>query len=436
MPVEDRRLLERILAAPPGARGLLEAEEVSLRDVDRFWPQRRFDDGGYSVELRCLEDELDLTAGREQLVDVAVRNGGTETLPWGGGPPGVRAAYHWLSPDGEMVVFDGHRTPLPSDVEPGGEAIVPVHVVPPSKPGSYQLELDLVHEGVRWFERTTRVPARVAPPARSVRIPPAALDVASRVICVTGMHRSGTSLVTRILNLLGVYLGEAGELVPASADNPAGFWERKDAVAVNDELLALAGGAAISPPVLVTGWEDSLAFDPVRERAVGLMSGWLDGQPLVGWKDPRNSLTLPFWRTVVPVERTVLAVRHPLEVALSLERRNGIDEASASRLYVTYVVSALRNDPDCVVVRYADLFDDLDAAVGGLAAELGLDVPTSARAEIGAVVDSGLRNARFEHLPGKGPSAIAVRVYERVADGDRDAILRVADELLGWASTR
>ena len=43
------------------------------------------------------------------------------------------------------------------------------------------------------------------------------------------------------------------------------------------------------------------------------------------------------------------------------------------------------------------------------------------------------RNARLEHLPGKGASAIAVRVYERVAAGERDAILRVADELLGWA---
>jgi hypothetical protein len=48
-------------------------------------------------------------------------------------------------------------------------------------------------------------------------------------------------------------------------------------------------------------------------------------------------------------------------------------------------------------------------------------------------VDSGLRNARLEHLPGEGPSAIAVRVYERVAGGEREAILRVADELLGWA---
>ncbi len=432
-PAEDLRLLERVLAEP-AARGRREisAVDVSLGEIDRFWPQRDFDERGYEIELSCLDDELALTVGRERTVDVAVRNLGPETFPWGGGPPDIRAAYHWLDANGETVVFDGQRTALPANVGPGEEAVVPVRVVPPLRPGRYVLELDLVHEGVRWFERTTRVAAEVVAPARAVRTPAAALETENRVICVTGMHRSGTSLVTRILNLLGVYLGEPDELLPAAEDNKAGFWERQDIVALNDELLALAGGAAIAPPALAPGWAEAPTFDPLRRRAAELSSAWMDGRPVVGWKDPRNSLTLPFWRTVVPVDATVLAIRHPLEVARSLERRNGLAEREAARLYVAYVVSALRNDPDCVVVRYADLLDATGPTVERLCGELGLELPGDA-GPVHAVVEGALRSERLEDLPGDGPSAVAVRVYQRLVGDDRDGVLRVADELLEWS---
>jgi hypothetical protein len=36
------------------------------------------------------------------------------------------------------------------------------------------------------------------------------------IVTVLGMHRSGTSLVTRLLNLMGVFLGAADDLMPAS----------------------------------------------------------------------------------------------------------------------------------------------------------------------------------------------------------------------------
>jgi hypothetical protein len=113
--------------------------------------------------------------------------------------------------------------------------------------------------------------------------------------------------------------------------------------------------------------------------------------------------------------------------------RNGIDEATASHLFVAYVVSALRNDPDCVVVRYADLFDEPDREIARLAAELALEVPRDQKEKLRGLVDGALRNARLEQLPGEGKSAIAVRVYERLARGDRDGVLRVADELLAWS---
>ena len=58
-------------------------------------------------------------------------------------------------------------------------------------------------------------------------------------ILVLGMHRSGTSALARILNLLGCELGP--NLLPAAADNEAGFWEHRDVVLLDDEVLARVG---------------------------------------------------------------------------------------------------------------------------------------------------------------------------------------------------
>ena len=43
-----------------------------------------------------------------------------------------------------------------------------------------------------------------------------------RVVVVLGMHRSGTSAVTRLLTLAGAT--PPRELMPANPDNPQGYW--------------------------------------------------------------------------------------------------------------------------------------------------------------------------------------------------------------------
>ena len=54
--------------------------------------------------------------------------------------------------------------------------------------------------------------------------------------CIAGMHRSGTSMVARALHEAGLYLGEEPDLMRPGPDNPEGFWERTEVVAVNDAL--------------------------------------------------------------------------------------------------------------------------------------------------------------------------------------------------------
>ena len=57
-------------------------------------------------------------------------------------------------------------------------------------------------------------------------------------VCIAGMHRSGTSMVARLVNLLGVDLGPEGEQPRPAPDNVAGFWEDPRFVALSDEALA------------------------------------------------------------------------------------------------------------------------------------------------------------------------------------------------------
>lgn len=56
-------------------------------------------------------------------------------------------------------------------------------------------------------------------------------------VLVLGMHRSGTSALTRCINLLGVPLGVADDLMPTGEANPRGYWESASLTRVSGELV-------------------------------------------------------------------------------------------------------------------------------------------------------------------------------------------------------
>jgi hypothetical protein len=198
-------------------------------------------------------------------------------------------------------------------------------------------------------------------------------------VCVTGMHRSGTSITARALQLLGVSLGAGDRLMAPGPDNPAGYWENRDIKELNDELLARLGGAWDQPPVLDRGWEQDASLDSLRTRASDVLDDAFgaqrSGPGLIGWKDPRLSLLLPFWRTVTPIATTVVVIRDPAEVAASLRARNGIQAPQAAMLWLRYLFAAIANDPGHLLVRDRDFFVDLPGTLAAAAAHLGLPPP-------------------------------------------------------------
>src|SRR5215475_3493694 len=104
-------------------------------------------------------------------------------------------------------------------------------------------------------------------------------------ICIAGAHRSGTSMLTRLLHACGLYLGPKDELMPAQADNPDGFWEHLRFVALNDELLSELGGAWDLPPKRDENFVHA-GLDPLRMKA-RLLIETFDSPGVWGWKDPR-----------------------------------------------------------------------------------------------------------------------------------------------------
>jgi hypothetical protein len=110
---------------------------------------RVYDPASFAVEWAACPAPESVAAGAELAVEAQLRNLGATSWPrWG--MTRVALSYHWRR-DGEIAVFDGRRTALPRDVEAGADLVATLTVVAPSEPGSYELLLDPVREGIGWF---------------------------------------------------------------------------------------------------------------------------------------------------------------------------------------------------------------------------------------------------------------------------------------------
>jgi hypothetical protein len=226
-----------------------------------------------------------------------------------------------------------------------------------------------------------------------------------RIVVVLGMHRSGTSAVTRGLKALGVELGD--KLMPAVAgNNDKGFWEDTEVVALNDEMLRSLG----------YDWQSQIPLDRLDAmqhalagfelRAVQLLRSRLENSTVFGLKDPRIARLLPFWKTVfvhMGVEASyVLAIRHPLSVAASLSKRDGFEVAKSGYLWLSHLVPGIAESAGSrrVVVDFDLLMERPKQQLSRIAEALGLPFDETSP-EVAEYIDrflaEGLRHSRF-HL--------------------------------------
>ena len=192
---------------------------------------------------------------------------------------------------------------------------------------------------------------------------------------VLGMHRSGTSILTQCLTALGGDPGPPDQLWGPEADNPEGFFEPREMVAVNDALLGRSGGDWLDPPRHGgPAWPEQ-GRDGLRRRAKAFLSKRFSGRPVQLFKEPRLCLTFGFWRPLLPKPRAVLCLRRPSAVAASLLRRNDLPEQYGRWLWAFYLSSALKAAGPSLAgaVFYEDLVRDPVKALGPLARALDVE---------------------------------------------------------------
>lgn len=151
-----------------------------------------------------------------------------------------------------------------------------------------------------------------------------------KCICVLGMHRSGTSCLTGIMQQLGV---ELGDVFTENPFNKKGNRENADIQALNNAVLEFNGGAW-DKPVDVTRWGD----DHCQRRDAIIADISSRAKQYWGFKDPRTLLTLPFWLDSAAMTSPVFigTYRHPQRVALSLHQRGRMPMEEAWHLWLTY----------------------------------------------------------------------------------------------------
>lgn len=144
-------------------------------------------------------------------------------------------------------------------------------------------------------------------------------------VIIMGMHRSGTTLLARLLNGLGLFLGHLMEshhealfflhLNEVILRQARASWDRPDPICdflqhreiVQMTLRCLEGDLLSWRSARYLGWRNFL-----RYRSLARFDRpW-------GWKDPRNVLTLPLWVELFPGAKIVYIVRHGVDVAQSL----------------------------------------------------------------------------------------------------------------------
>lgn len=207
-------------------------------------------------------------------------------------------------------------------------------------------------------------------------------------LIVLGMHRSGTSALTGVMNSLGVELGR--ELyAPQQGVNERGFWEHSDIVDVHDELLAVLGSSWDDLLPLPDAWWSNPKLARIKSRLVQLVRRDFSSAALWGLKDPRMSLLLPLWLQVFDDLHVrphfLIMFRDPVSVAKSLETRNGFPIEKSLHLWLAHNICAEQQSRGFprVFIEFEELLRDPQKTLAEVERALDLSfpvpVPTAAK---------------------------------------------------------
>jgi len=212
------------------------------------------------------------------------------------------------------------------------------------------------------------------------------------IVFVIGMHRSGTSAMTRVINLMGARVPK--NLMQASSDNQSGYWESEDFVKINNQLLNLADSSWFDSNEIPVSWFRSIEVNEIKFKAIDLLKASFSDEisESMVLKDPRFCRLMPFWKDVVNelgIDFTIVNIfRHPREVFMSFKTRFDVPEFKPASiihpeklnlLWLRYVLEAEFNsrDDNRIFINYHDLVNypvntilDLDSCLKRLSKDI------------------------------------------------------------------
>ena len=195
------------------------------------------------------------------------------------------------------------------------------------------------------------------------------IEAARTAILILGMHRSGTSVLTRLFSLLGCDLPR--HLIDPTPDNELGHWEPANIVKLDDQILESAG----------TTWDDWVEFNPrwyrspkageFRERAREALDFEFARSRFFVLKDPRICRFPKFWIEALQDfgarPAAVIPVRSPLEVAASLQKRDGFNVHFSHLMWLRHMLDAELGSRG--LTRFFISYDEILSAWSNLAEE-------------------------------------------------------------------
>ncbi|WP_192561937.1 glycosyltransferase [Pseudomonas gozinkensis] len=258
-----------------------------------------------------------------------------------------------------------------------------------------------------------------------------------KIIIVLGMHRSGTSALTRGLSTMGVALSD--DLHPAGPDNPTGFWEDSDVIAINNQILGLLGSAHDRMGVIDANVFELPGIQEIYDAAKALVTQKTTSTSMWGIKDPRITRLLPFWQKLLNELGFeigyVIALRNPLNVAASLTARNQLPPVKSYILWLEHMLQAVActHSESRLIVSYDYLLSDPGKQLLRMSSTLGLQAPTPE--ELASYskefLDTNLRHGQHdddELLKSHIEPAILAQTYELLRECALDELSINSDE--------
>lgn len=169
-----------------------------------------------------------------------------------------------------------------------------------------------------------------------------------QAVLILGMHRSGTSALTRVINLLGFNLPR--NLIPASQHNVKGFWETQALADFHDWILESAGSYWHDWSKFNPDWYASPLFARACEELKTILLAEFGSSDFIVIKDPRICRLLPLWLSVLSdlqIEpAAIIPIRNPLEIASSLRQRDAFVDKKTLLLWLRHVLDAEQGSRD------------------------------------------------------------------------------------------